>query len=202
MAAHFSQVVEIRDAVVDGDVDATRSPARWLANPKGEDFPMPGAADAIERMRSEGRIILAQKEIMDIAQSAARLGATCGACHTTVKDGPTFKVPAEPPMAAAGATPEAHMVRHAWASERLWEGLIGPSEASWILGAAALNSTPMDFGPAGSAPPQAAELEKKVIELAKSAREAHTLPDRAAVYGQLLQTCAACHTYLGMRMSR
>lgn len=202
MYAHFSQVGEIRDAVVAGNVDATRRPARWLATHQvGDEFPMPGAAAGLEQMRAEGRAILDQNGLAGVARSVGRLGASCGGCHTAVQAGPHFKVPEIPKMPAAGAAPDTHMNRHVWASEQLWEGLIGPSEGSWIVGAAALEGPALDFGPEGSSPRQAVALEARVAKLAKSARDAHTLAERATVYGQLLETCAECHELLGVRMS-
>jgi cytochrome c556 len=202
MYAHFQQVGEIRDAVVRGEVGGTRSAARWLASHKGDEFPDPAAQEALEKMQAEGRIILAQDEITDVARSVGRLGAACGTCHVALNGGPHVNVPSLPPIPAAGSPPEAHMNRHAWASERLWEGLIGPSEGSWTVGAAALDGPALDFGPASNRPPQADELAAKVHDLAVSARQAHTLQERATVYGQLLQTCAECHEILGMRMTR
>lgn len=202
MLAHFNQVVEIRDAVVSGDVDATRPPARWLANHqfKAEEYPMPQAQEALQEMRAESRAIMAQSGIPDLAMSVGRLGAACGSCHTALHGGPHINVPAAPPTPPAGATPEAHMKQHAWASERLWEGLIGPSEGSWIVGAAALAGPALDFGPSGSAPARVLELQAKLTQLAQRAREAHGLQDRATIYGQLLETCADCHEILGTGM--
>jgi cytochrome c553 len=142
-----------------------------------------------------------QNEIPELAGSVGQLGAACGACHTAMKAGPRLSVPSAPPTPAAGATPEEHMNRHAWASDRLWEGLIGPSEGSWIVGAAVLTGPALDFGPPGSASQQVLDLQAKVTQLATSARETRGLQDRATIYGQLLSTCAECHDILGLRMT-
>jgi hypothetical protein len=204
MMSHFNSAVRIRDAVVSGDVGATRSPARWLATHQfeAEEYPAPEAREALEKLRDESRSITNQREIPELAGSVARLGAACGSCHTAMKAGPHLSVPAAPPTPAAGATPEEHMNRHAWASERLWEGLVGPSEGSWIVGAAVLTGPALDFGPPGSASQRVLDLQAKVARLAASARETRGLQDRARVYGQLLETCAECHEILGLRMTR
>jgi cytochrome c553 len=204
MLSHFNSVVEIRDALVSGDVGATRSPARWLASHQfePEEYSMQEAREALEQMRAESRMILTQKGIPEMARSVGRLGAACGSCHTAMKQGPRLSVPSAPPSPAAGATPEAHMNRHAWASERLWEGLVAPSDASWMVGAAVLTGPALDWGPAGSASPRVLELQAKVTQLAQDARQTESLQDRATLYGQLLETCADCHEIVGMGMSR
>lgn len=204
MLVHFNSVAEIRDAVVSGDIDAARSPARWLATHQFEDeqYPMPEARAALEKVRAESRNIVDQRETSELAASVGRLGAACGSCHTALKAGPRLNVPSAPPTPAAGATPEAHMNRHAWATDRLWEGLIGPSDASWTVGAAVLTGPALDFGPPGSASAQVLDLQAKVTQLATKARETHDLQGRATIYGQLLDTCADCHQILGMGMKR
>ncbi|MCG6954434.1 MAG: hypothetical protein LJF04_00455 [Gemmatimonadetes bacterium] len=204
MLSHFNSVAEIRDAVVSGDVGATRSPAHWLATHQfePEEYSMPEAQEALENVRAESRSIVDQKGIPELAGSVARLGAACGSCHTAMQAGPRLNVPSAPPTPAAGATPEEHMNRHAWASDRLWEGLIGPSDGSWIVGAAVLTGPALDFGPPGSASQRVLDLQAKVTQLATSARETRGLQDRATIYGELLETCAECHDILGLRMTR
>jgi hypothetical protein len=196
MYVHYSQVDAIVQAVVDGDVDGTRSPARWLAGHRGDEFPAAGA-EALEMMRAEGRIILAQENITEIAMSVPRMGMACGACHTAVNGGPRINVDMAPP---ASSDPARTMARHAWAVDRLWEGIIGPAPAAWASGAAVLAAPGLDLGPPGNRPAQADELARRVPELGQAAKAAKTPRDRAEVYGHLLQTCALCHEALGMRM--
>jgi hypothetical protein len=89
------------------------------------------------------------------------------------------------------------MNRHVWALDRMWEGLIAPSDAAWRAGAVALADAPLHFS--GQSNEQANQLAAKVHELAGSARSASSAKDRAGVYGELLQTCSLCHEALGMR---
>lgn len=193
MYAHYEQVGEIRSAVVAGDIDATRGPARWLASHKGDQF-QADAEPALEKMRAEGRVILAQHEVTDIARSVGRMGAACGTCHQVTHGGPRVTV-GNPP--SASTAPAEHMSRHAWAMDRLWDGLVGPSDGAWTAGAAALSGASLDFG-TGPVPPQADQLAEKVHELGRAARDARDETARAEVYGQLLQTCALCHSVLEM----
>lgn len=194
MFAHFMQVGVIQSAVVSGDVDATRRPARWLASHPAEQFP-PEAEPALEQMRAEARIILAQDELTDIARSLARMGTACGSCHRATNGGPHLRIDEAPPLTS---TPDQHMRRHVWAVDRLWEGIIGPSDAAWAAGASALVGAPLTFGVPGGTPEQADQLARRVHDLATRAAAASEPKDRADVYGELLQTCTHCHDALGL----
>ncbi len=194
MFAHFMQVGVIQSAVVSGDVGATRRPARWLASHPAEQFPA-AAEPALEQMRAEARIMLAQDELTDIARSLARMGTACGNCHRITDGGPHLRIEEAPPLTSA---PEGHMNRHVWAVDRLWEGIIGPSDAAWAAGAAALVGAPLTFGAGTATSDQADQLARKVHDLATRAGAASEPKDRAAVYGELLQTCTLCHEALGL----
>jgi cytochrome c556 len=194
MYVHYQQVGEIHTAVILGDAGATRRPARALANARhtyGADADL-----AWDLMRAEARVIQGQSEIDDIARSVARLGMACGACHLAMDQGPRIR-PTEAP--ASSRNPVGHMTRHQWAVDRLWEGLVGPSLPAWAAGAGALGDEALDLGP-GSRPEEAERLAARVHELGEEARHATDWEHRAEIYGGLLQTCAQCHEYFGMRM--
>jgi len=196
MYVHFTRVGDIVEAVVDGNVGATRDPARWLASHQSEGFPAAGA-DALERMRAQGRMILSQNQVTDIAMSVSRMGLACGSCHTAVGGGPRINVDMAP---SASSDPGKTMVRHVWAVDRLWEGIIAPSDAAWASGAAVLAAPGLDLGPPGNRPQAADDLAERVPELGRLAKAARDPGERAEIYGHLLQTCALCHEALGMRM--
>lgn len=193
MFAHFMQVGVIQSAIVNGDVDGTRRPARWIASHQEAQFPA-AAQPALEQMRAEARVMLAQNELVDVARSLARMGVACGTCHEVTNGGPRINLSEAPPLDEAS---DQHMNRHVWALDRMWEGLIAPSDAAWRAGAAALADAPLQFS--GQSDDQANQLAAKVHELAGSARSASSENDRAGVYGELLQTCSLCHEALGMR---
>jgi cytochrome c556 len=192
MDSHYSQVDEIQEAVIAGNVDGTRGPARWISTHRGQEFPAT-ASSSLEMMRTEGRIMLEQTQILEVAQTLGRMGVACGSCHTALDAGVNYPI-VEPP--ASSPAPQAHMQRHAWAVDRLWEGLAAPSDASWRAGAGALTHMPVDFGTND----QANRLAQRVHELSAKASSATQPKARAEVYGQLLETCALCHGALRMRM--
>ena len=195
MYVHFQQVGEIHDAIVLGDVEATRAPARALANshnPYGE-----AAVEAWQLMQAEARGIQEQHDLLDLSRSVARMGMACGACHLTMEDGPDIQ-PGDPPSGSRVPTP--HMLRHQWATDRLWEGLVGPSPTAWAAGAGALRDAALDFGPPGNRAAEVEQLARRVHLLGDDCRHTESWEDRASIYGRLLETCANCHELMGLRM--
>jgi hypothetical protein len=92
------------------------------------------------------------------------------------------------------------MQRHQWAAERLWDGLVVPSDEAWQAGALALSEAPLapqELTPGKSPVPKVGEMEQMVHALARQALDADRAEVRAHVYGQVLAACAACHAWLG-----
>lgn len=87
------------------------------------------------------------------------------------------------------------MHRHAWGSERLWEGLMAPSDAAWQAGAAALAHAPVKTPklPAG-APKDFASSLTKLRDLGVQASQATSAEERSKVYALTLAMCAECHS--------
>lgn len=81
----------------------------------------------------------------------------------------------------------AQMHRHAWATEQLWLGLTAPSRVAWVAGAQVVASQGADrnddlavaLGPLR-------ELGLRAVTARRN--------ERPALYGEILGTCATCHT--------
>lgn len=188
MRSHYRQVEEIQVALIEGKTDATREAARWLSTHEGREYPAE-AGPALEAMRNEARTMLRQRDILLMSRTLGRMGVACGDCHVAVKAAVDFSG-AEPPRTSAN--PEEQMRRHIWAMDRLWKGLVGPSEAAWQAGAGALMAMPVDFG--GNE--EANRLSARVNELAGIAQVSKTPKERSDTYGDLVETCALCHNAL------
>jgi mono/diheme cytochrome c family protein len=120
----------------------------------------------------------------------AKLAAECASCHVASGVVPEFASP--PPTPPDKPTIEARMTRHLWASERLWEGIVGMADDSWRAGLDVLAATPL---PASQLGQDRAVFARKLQRLAETARTPTTNgPDRATAYAEMLSTCAACHT--------
>jgi hypothetical protein len=100
------------------------------------------------------------------------------------------------PVPAIGQT-VGHMLNHQHAIEQLLQGLVVPSSTAWNEGAQALRTAPIARGKLPKDPKLNSELmegERRLHQLAERAATAGTTADRVAVYGEMLGTCAACHS--------
>ena len=192
MAQHYGQVHDIQMALIDGNIPASRPAARWLAEHRGEEYGA-AAGPSLEMMRNEATILLRQNDILPAARTLGRMGVACGDCHVAMDIKVAFTVE-EPPVSSA--IPAAQMTRHAWAMDRLWDGLSYPSDAAWKAGAGALTTMPVNFGNNE----QANRLSVRIHDLSGQAAVASTPKERADTYGDLLETCALCHSALRLNI--
>ena len=194
MVGHWAQAGEIQTALVHGDLEAAREPARWLAeHPEHPGLPQ-GVLSPVEDMRAFARSVLRAESIADAARCTAEMAAACGRCHQASDGGPKLDGASMPP---SGPTSVQHMGRHLWAADRMWDGLVGPSDRMWQLGATALAEDPLFLDTGDTENHEVATLAKEVHALGVTAR--NQMPDsRAGLYGRLLVTCARCHALVGV----
>lgn len=185
MHRQLALVGELRAAVVRGDLEATRQPARTLASLP----PIKGAPaewtpwllrfkDAAARVDDIWRLDTAARAVADI-------GRTCGGCHQHLGGGPTYPGDGDAGVPAEGL--DGHMQHHAAAMDRMWEGLITADALHFARAAGALSQAGQSDG-ATSGP-----IDQRVHALAEDGAKARSLSSRADVYGSLLTLCAECH---------
>ncbi len=189
MRSHFKETTLIRTAVINGVLTDAAAPAEALSNNEGLGKIEPSWQSSIDVLQYAAKRIRRSSDVPAAAAAIADIGIACGACHKAA-GGPDVKVDAPP---ATDATLASRMRRHAWATERLWEGLFVPSDASWKAGAAALSgdSFPKEVLDRGDVHARAAaERFKSLVATAASKKK----PDeRGQLYGSLLETCSVCH---------
>lgn len=197
MRDHFFKATEMQVAVINGDLAAVREPAEWMAeHVNSAAMPKEWVTHA-EAMHKAARRAADAEDIATAAQATASMGAVCGNCHQALEAEVGFAVESAPPEGEGAA---AHMARHAWASGRMWEGLVAPSGVVWDAGAEVLSEAPLA--------PADLEVDLEVLsEVSELEGEVHTLgaeavglagqKERAQVYGTFLATCAACHDKTG-----
>jgi cytochrome c553 len=187
MRAHFKDALLIRQAVVAGAPDQAVYPARILALIENLDDLPPGWRDYVERMQQAAMRITDGTSMARAASAVADIGVACGQCHRQL-GGPAVSNDPRPPQ---GATLQQGMERHAWATERLWEGIVVPSSEAWSAGVDALSVPfPDAVSRRGVAARAAAADFESIVEQAKAKK---VVEERAALYARLLVTCAACH---------
>ena len=162
--------------------------ARGISEAPDEPGAAPWAAQAA-RVRERAAAVAAATTLDDAIHGVARLGAECASCHVASGATPDLVDPARPPADRNDVA--SRMTRHRWATDRLWEALITPSDDEWKTGLDVLAATPL---PASELGKDRAPLARKLQRTAETARTSRPA-DRAQVYGDLLSTCAACHTH-------
>jgi cytochrome c556 len=197
MHRHFSRIGDIQTGVVVGDMDRVKAAGEWLASYEGLVDTNPQAKTSLEKMRAEASRISKASDLQSVAEATGRLAASCGSCHQATGGGPNFVVGSSPPM---GDSEGAVMIRHLWAADRMWEGLVGPSTETWLAGTEALQQGWDRYRgaiEASHSPTAARKFVDEVQEIAVTASAATTQEARAISYGDLLATCNRCHSGLG-----
>lgn len=196
MWTHFRAASLVQAAVIRGDLEGMHEAARWLAEHEEPGLPTGAEPFSRELQRAAARAIEA-KTIEAAGAATGRIVAACGSCHREYRPGlaPTEHVEPPPPEEGDVAM---HMVRHAWAADRLWEGLALPSNAAWEAGADAFAGAPLPTDELAFENPEGVRaLANRTHELGRRAGLETEPSLRARTYGELLSTCAACHQMTG-----
>jgi hypothetical protein len=146
-------------------------------------------------IRNAARQIEITNDIVTAARMTGMLGMRCAQCHVAIKAHVTFPDrprPSEDPKLAS------QMLGHQWAAVEMWEGLIGPSDERWLVGARALTTVPINIVAQAKTPAFAGDIDdvSRVRLYARRALAATTDDARAEVFGTMLATCAHCHALL------
>jgi len=197
MKDHFFKATEMQLAVINGDLAAVREPARWMAEHANSAAMPPEWRSHAEAMRKWARQAEDAQDIETAARATAGMGAECGNCHQDLGAEVSFADPEPLPQGDDAAT---HMQRHAWASGRMWEGLVAPSGAIWDEGAEVLGEAPLapaDLPVDLDVLAEVSEMEGAVHAMGAESVGLSGQAARARVYGEFLATCASCHEETG-----
>src|SRR5688500_9897606 len=137
---HFAAAGALQQAVVQGRLADARDAAHVLANAHVTEHT--GWQPYVEDLRSAARRIERSKDLASAGAELGSLGAACSTCHQVFDARPVFAIGSAP---ADDGTFASQMRRHAWAAARLWEGVIGPADASWEAGARLVADTELDL---------------------------------------------------------
>lgn len=191
MQAHFKDALLIRQAVIAGKLDDAVEPALALTRARDLDHLPEGWRGFVERMQEVAGRIKDSTLVSRTAAATADLGVSCGSCHQQ-RGGPQAS---KEPAPAEGTTVESRMRRHAWATERLWEGLYVPSDDAWNAGAKALSAAPFPAEILKDGGVYARSAASDFARLVVKAPAKRTPQDRAGLYAELLLTCGSCHAH-------
>ncbi len=192
MLEHFARATQVQSAVVAGDLDGVDVHAEWLAEHPSPDGLPEGWQPYVKRMRELAWEVKNTRSLTVAAGATADMAGVCGDCHRNFEVKTWLDVTTEPP---AGTSLSSRMGRHQWAADRLWEGLIGPSDDAWYAGSEALAEAPLTARQVlGEDEVSADYLADRVHTLGREARKTANDQSRVRLYGQLLSTCAECHS--------
>lgn len=194
MQGHWEAGQDLQTAMANGDLSAARRAASAIAEVKDIQGLGWDAGPYLMRVQKEAATIEAAAHFDDAVQAAGRLGTACGACHARSEGGPHPEGATTAPD-DAGDT-ESHMLRHRWAVDRMWEGLVVPSVERWRAGARLLAEQPVS---AMGLPGDVSLFAARVHELGRQALEDDTPERRAERFSMILSDCANCHAELGVQ---
>lgn len=192
-AAWTPLLAQARVAVLRNDAAALRNFFQIVAS--RED--LPGLSAEVKGLSRDPRLRTAKANPADVVVAGAgalgEIGEACASCHRERKLNPADDELAVPEV-YDGAV--AHMARHQWAVDRMWEGLVGPTDARWALGVAALHDHPLDAAALSASEDSKSPadyldwwIHKRGPDEALKAGPGQ----RGRIYGDLLGACAACH---------
>ncbi len=194
MRHHFGQVFVIHEALIRGDLAATRAPATQLGR-----LPTPsGMADKagpyVDAIRLAGRQAADATTLQSAATAVASMLRQCGDCHRAVGVPVAVSTPAGHDVGGVVG----HMLAHQRAADDMLQGLFVPSASLWRQGAGELVAASMfstdKLPPDPKWTPALRKAETDVHAIAKQAEGDTDAAAKATRYAQLIVTCAECHS--------
>ena len=190
---HFVEAVAIQDALILGDLIAAQTAARQISSKEAP----AGMGDRGSRIRTAAGAAAAATDLATVGEALGAMATQCGECHQEREAKIELELPRLPSHDPAL---KPHMARHAWAVNRLWEGLITGSGERWSKGLSALAEEtigPDHITGMDKLPETASGAAQRVHELAAEGLMATGGSDRQRIYSELVAACGTCHGFLG-----
>jgi hypothetical protein len=194
MKAHFVRALRMQDAVLAGKLDDAKAQARWLATHDDRAAAPEGWRPYLATFQVQAKAVVDAATIDDAAVAVGQIAAACGDCHANNHAKPQF---AGPPIFKKAATVKQHMSAQIAALDKLWAGLVVPSDRAWQEGSALLASvvvTEKALAKQGLDKADPAKLLAETLRKLSATAGGAPRAERPQVYAELLTTCVACHT--------
>lgn len=193
MLGHYDRAGAVHHGLMSGDINAAQRAAEWIAtHPEIHDMP-PGSDPYDGEVRAFAGQVAESSTLRNAANAASHMASSCGDCHRANRVEPRFLMGTAPP---GGEGAMAEMARHVWAADRMWVGLLGPSDAAWMDGVRGFQGGWLDTQEVLVDPDDRIHMEalvRQVYDLGAQAAQATQPQERAEIYGEFLTTCADCH---------
>lgn len=202
MGERFRELTLARDSLVQGRHEEARAALLRLSMLDEEPGLPEGWGGWLRGMSEHANRGSQSTDIASLAAAVAQTANQCGGCHESLGRKAVLPHPGPAPTSVSGLTPTGdpgvarHMEGHQWAVDRMWAGLVQPSDAAWseslqVLTVPALDMLTDEVGARESAAVVGATLT--LHELARAGMDDNNPDTRADLYGQVLGTCAGCH---------
>lgn len=200
MQLHFGDLEHVQQLLLEGNLAQAKEFAFLITMPETD--PRLGAwTEQLRAVSEAARELRQAPDVNEAFRREVHVAAACARCHVDAGRPQIFLAPPLAPL--DDGTMAGRMRRHAWATQRLWEGVIAPSNDRWAAGLEVLASTPLVSSPSNlPSNPPSNDLAKVLQDRARTelARiPAVSIDQRATAYGELLVTCAGCHTALNIQ---
>jgi cytochrome c553 len=192
MIRHFGPTVALQSAIVVGELPAAKRAAENLISRLNTEKHPVEWGPSLNEVRDAAKAVTRAETLEAAATATAHLGFACGKCHDNL-DVPFDEVALPLTTTPPADLPQA-MHRHLRAADDLWLSLLGASDERWAVGAANLaqaNVYPIEEGATSDTMRATATRFHALAEVAQTTRAP---AERAALYGNLLGTCARCHS--------
>jgi cytochrome c553 len=174
MSHHFEDLRHIGALLRTGRLVEAKAIAFWLARAIRDPRVLAQPAEAA-RLNAAARDLAAAPTLVSAARSEARIADACGDCHARTGARAAFERDTIPPH--DDLTLASRVRRHRWAADRVWDGVVGASDAQWRAGLELFTRDIAGY---------------RVHEVATRALVS-TPDERAEIYGELLVSCMTCH---------
>jgi len=190
MHENFDLLRAIERLLIRGQLDEARRFARAIAEVPDPPSHGPWATQVVA-VRDRAAALGRATTIDQACRAEAQLAAACAGCHTDSAAIAMFR--SFPPAPPDHFTVAARMLRHRWAADRMWEGIVGAADEPWTAALEVLAARPLTFGDPTAARAITAKRLQRLASDARAKRGLDATAARATVYGEILATCAGCH---------
>lgn len=196
MHEHHAAMIKIQNAIIAGSLANVREPATWLAEHEEPAGLPPAGNEFVAAVREAANGVLSAESLEAAAEATSLMGLACGSCHVASSVEVVFDEAERP---SDEIKDKSHMQRHQWAADRMWEGLIGPSDRSWSRGGNLLFESPIKpkVLAAHGGGEETVGMSHRIHQLAGNATVVSDPGEKAEIFAEFIANCGACHTELG-----
>ncbi len=186
MGEHFAAAFRVLDATTEGRLADANEASAVLAGLDTSAVPegwRPFLADVKQAAELGSRAAT----IEEVAHRIAEVGQACGECHSATGGGPRVAT-----LDMLQWEDAEHGVRHSWAVDLMWLGLVTRSSDAWGRSVDGLLDH-LPPAPPGANRANASRAVRKLEEAVQRGAAALDSDARVEAYAEVIATCQGCH---------